>query len=874
MTPNKILFLIAALFVSRIGLADVTAKILCEWDGTVTEPTSAAYAIKVDGVIAASGSVKKSDSWRGSVSISSGSNYELVFDAGKGVKSETVNYGCAQFGEMRLSDRAVTRSGYATVSGLKISSEILTEYGWEILGGVNISRWIATDSYTSGVLFLVKNTKKSNDLTSDTVSVELEELDSYLYDGDAKTPSVTVKDDGELLAEGVQYSVAYENNVNAGNALITITGIGDYVGSVSTNFTILKRKLGIEAPSIQVEYDGEYHHTTPSVQGYDGMAPGDGVTFAEFTEIKNVTKPGIYVLCQFKTIWNDNTLMSNYEVVHVGYGTMQILPRQLTVSSRDLEKSYDGTPLALTASDLFVEKGLVADGEYLPVGNFASISECGEIDASFSITENMSEKFPVTGSVVADLNNYSVVTKFGKLKITNATVKDGGGEGSDNPASYSGVYDGNLHGIDVVVVEPETGYSIRYSTSQDGIFSDEIPCYKDVCSEMPVWYEITAPGYNALTNWATVTILPKPLTADMCVLGEDAFFFDGTEKKPDVVVVDMQTINGVEKNIATEEDYTLEYGTKTGAGKVPVTITARNNYTGIVNKEFEILKRPVAPPVIGTKSYNKKKQTATITADDRWTVVKNDGGIEVGEYEVVLRLTNTEDYKWKGNTEEATDWVGVFRITRANNGWSRNPGINNWTEGETPSEPVGQVRYGTLLVSYRRLGQDVDQAVFEQPTKAGKYIARFWAEETESFIGVAAREVEFEIYSASGDEPTETQTTPVPVPHSWLDAYVEKFGTGDYEVAGNAIGNNGRPLWESYVAGLDPEDATSEFKASISLDANGKPMLTWEPDLSEGNPPRTYTEYGKANLGDAEWTPVTDANRDTMRFFKVGVEVK
>ena len=56
--------------------------------------------------------------------------------------------------------------------------------------------------------------------------------------------------------------------------------------------------------------------------------------------------------------------------------------------------------------------------------------------------------------------------------------------------------------------------------------------------------------------------------------------------------------------------------------------------------------------------------------------------------------------------------------------------------------------------------------------------------------------------------------------------------------------------------------------------ADGKPSITWEPDKSKADPPRTYTTYGKANLLDKDWTPVTDANRATMHFFKVGVEIK
>jgi len=75
------------------------------------------------------------------------------------------------------------------------------------------------------------------------------------------------------------------------------------------------------------------------------------------------------------------------------------------------------------------------------------------------------------------------------------------------------------------------------------------------------------------------------------------------------------------------------------------------------------------------------------------------------------------------------------------------------------------------------------------------------------------------------------------------------------------------------VAGLDPTDAVSQFTATITMGVDGKPVITWSPDLTDGNPPRTYTTYGRASLGEGEWTPVTDANKAQMKFFKVGVEV-
>ncbi|MCC8082035.1 MAG: hypothetical protein LIO80_08545 [Lachnospiraceae bacterium] len=55
---------------------------------------------------------------------------------------------------------------------------------------------------------------------------------SYTYDGEEKTPAVTViNSDGNTLTLGTDYTVSYSNNTNAGTATVTVTGIGDYFGS-------------------------------------------------------------------------------------------------------------------------------------------------------------------------------------------------------------------------------------------------------------------------------------------------------------------------------------------------------------------------------------------------------------------------------------------------------------------------------------------------------------------------------------------------------------------------------------------------------------------------------------------------------------------
>ena len=65
---------------------------------------------------------------------------------------------------------------------------------------------------------------------------------SYAYDGKAKKPAVTVKEGDTVLKAGTDYTVSYDNNTNAGTAKVTVTGKGNYEGTVTKTFIITVRK--------------------------------------------------------------------------------------------------------------------------------------------------------------------------------------------------------------------------------------------------------------------------------------------------------------------------------------------------------------------------------------------------------------------------------------------------------------------------------------------------------------------------------------------------------------------------------------------------------------------------------------------------------
>ena len=63
---------------------------------------------------------------------------------------------------------------------------------------------------------------------------------TYTYDGTAKEPEVLVTYEGQNLVKGTDYTVAYSNNTNAGNAVVTLTGMGIYHEVAQVPFTIAK----------------------------------------------------------------------------------------------------------------------------------------------------------------------------------------------------------------------------------------------------------------------------------------------------------------------------------------------------------------------------------------------------------------------------------------------------------------------------------------------------------------------------------------------------------------------------------------------------------------------------------------------------------
>ena len=90
-------------------------------------------------------------------------------------------------------------------------------------------------------------------------------------------------------------------------------------------------------------------------------------------------------------------------------------------------------------------------------------------------------------------------------------VEDSSGDASENKtieataADVNVPYDGKEHGIEVTVIEPAEGATIKYGVTKGEYNLEKSPTYKEI-GENTVYYKVTAPGYSDLEQEVKVTI--------------------------------------------------------------------------------------------------------------------------------------------------------------------------------------------------------------------------------------------------------------------------------------------------------------------------------------------------------------------------------
>ena len=209
----------------------------------------------------------------------------------------------------------------------------------------------------------------------------------------------------------------------------------------------------------------------------------------------------------------------------------------------------------------------------------------------------------------------------------------------------TGPYCNRGYGIDVNVSVPSAGYTVEYAESETGPWSAGPVMYTDVCTAKPVWFRISAPGYDTVTDKASVTIVPKTLTEDYVWVEQDEeYVYDGTAKRPTPKAEDTAAL-------ITEDDYDVAYEDNVNAGTARAVFTGKRNYTGTVEVEFEIAKANnewTTAPAVADWTYGRTASEPVSAAKSGVAAVTWSSGAKPtlpGNYTATFTVPESRNYK-------------------------------------------------------------------------------------------------------------------------------------------------------------------------------------------------------------------------------------
>lgn len=144
---------------------------------------------------------------------------------------------------------------------------------------------------------LLCRVKPKTSLEDKRVSIGLEQS-AFTYTGSAQKPAVVVTFGDRLLSKGSDYTTTYENNVNAGHAVVSVKGRGEYSGEAKAYFTIEPRTINSANTSLEVSgpaAGGWFKATGKAIDPNPTVRLGDKVLVAgkDYTvEASNNVCPG------------------------------------------------------------------------------------------------------------------------------------------------------------------------------------------------------------------------------------------------------------------------------------------------------------------------------------------------------------------------------------------------------------------------------------------------------------------------------------------------------------------------------------------------------------------------------------------------------
>jgi uncharacterized protein YjdB len=377
----------------------------------------------------------------------------------------------------------------------------------------------------------------------------------FTYDGKAKQPAVTVKSGSRTLVSGTDYSVSYKNNTNAGTATVTVTGKGNYTGSVSKTFTISQASPVLTFASASItKTTRDAAFTNALTKKTDGT-----VTFKSGnTNVATVDAGGKVTIKGegTSTITVTATAGKNYKAGSASYsltvvdGRVNISACTVTLSATSY--TYDGSAKKPTVTVKNGSTTLTSGTDYSVTykNNTNAGTATATISGKGNYTGTVSKTFKISqASPTLQFASASVKKTTRDAEFTNALTKKTDGTVTFRSGDTKVATVNSASGL---VTIKGTGTATITATASAG------------------------KNYKAGSTYYTLTVVKGVIGISECgfAMEPSSFTYNGSAKEPAVTA----TYEGTELELGN--DFDVSYSDNVNAGTARVTVTGINEYEG------------------------------------------------------------------------------------------------------------------------------------------------------------------------------------------------------------------------------------------------------------------------------------------------------
>ena len=441
---------------------------------------------------------------------------------------------------------------------------------------------------------------------------------------------------GKTLIEGTDYEVNYANNVEAGEATVTITGAGIYTGEIVKTFNIIKRDFtkAVISGVGTMTYTGS-EIKLPLVIKYNGDALVEDTDYVTVYE-NNINKGAAKVTITGIGRYLGSTTKSFY-----------INAASITLADIEWQDTYEATGEVITADPVitFNGKTLVKDTDYVLTGT-------GQSSIGTGYKMRISGKNNFTGYVDKE---YSIVGKSISAAVISGV--------SDTEYRHEPVMFNDLAvTLDNKTLTEGTDYTVEYSDNEE-------------VGKATV--TVTGKGIYLGTVDAAFNIVPIDIASCDVEAIPDATYCGSAVVPESLTITDAYGYT-----LTAEDNFTFECTNNTNAGVAVVTVTGKDNYSGSKEVMFNIKKLNInnvtvnhIPTQIHTGEPIEPDFTVQGISTDDYTFEYTDN-VEIGTGHVVItgkrncEGTKTVDFQIVASEEEiqlAEDKANA--ISELQNGW-------------------------------------------------------------------------------------------------------------------------------------------------------------------------------------------------------------